>query len=97
MSYRISKTSRLAAIKLGHHRDLTLKQLTPYVSQAVQQTARAKEIFPNSGEYYVPEKIDAVEWVKIWKEKNPAEYDNEVVRDQEQRQASQTALPESSA
>lgn len=58
-------------------------QLTPFVTQNMEETPRTQE--KPDGTLYVPKKVDGVEFLKLWKKLNPAEYETVVDHQEEMR------------
>ncbi|KAJ9614232.1 60S ribosomal protein L27, mitochondrial [Cladophialophora chaetospira] len=68
--------------------DLKDFALSPFITQVMDPTPRIEER-PN-GEFYTPEKVDGLEFLRSWKNLNPYEYDN-VVEGQRKLMAEATA------
>ena len=48
-------------------------QLTPFVTAEMARLPRVEE--REDGQFYTPPKVDAMEYLRTWKKRNPAEYD----------------------
>ncbi|KIX97654.1 uncharacterized protein Z520_06432 [Fonsecaea multimorphosa CBS 102226] len=80
--------------KTAHYNMPEIKDfpLTPFVTMEMEPKSRATD--RPDGTTYVPDKVDAVEFLRIWKKTNPLEYDGIVAHQEEERRRFAAATTE---